>query len=410
MRTIVLIIALSLCLPTAAQKRRDSKPKSPEYNVAAYIWPSCHDDPVGRRVLWGEGHGEWEIIKRGTPRFDGHYQPRQPLWGYEHDDDPKVMERWIDAAADHGVNVFVFDWYWYDGGPFLEGCLNDGFLKARNRDRMRFCVMWANHTVKRNYWNCHRYGDDESVLWTGAVDEENFRKVVDRVIGQYFSQPNYFKIDGRPVFSVFSIDELLNTFGGDAERARKGIEYFREKTREAGFPDLCLQVMVFGHDAATAAKVRAIGADCTTQYGWATARREDYLQWAKEGTEATEAMASAFGVPHYPSVSIGWDDTPRFPAKGKADVVHHNVTPQAFATALQRAKEYCDARPEQMKLITIYAFNEWVEGAYLLPDMRYGFGYLEAVRDVLDGRYDRYKSAPGQTDGRRGGNMRREKE
>ena len=313
------------------------------------------------------------------------------MWGYEHDDDPEVMERWIDAAADHGVNVFVFDWYWYDGGPFLEGCLNDGFLKARNRDRMQFYVMWANHTVKRNYWNCHRYGDDESVLWSGSVDEENFRKVVDRVIGQYFSEPNYFKIDGRPVFSVFSLDELIASFDGDLERARKGMEYFREKTREAGFPDLCLQIMTFGADAATAERAKAIGVDCTTQYGWATTRREDYLQWAAEGTEATEAMADAFGVPHFPSVSVGWDDTPRFPAKGKADVVHHNVTPQAFAAALQRAKEYCDARPDQPKIITIYAFNEWVEGAYLLPDMRYGFGYLEAVRDVLDGKYDRYK-------------------
>ena len=391
MRLFAVICALALCLSCADRDRSESDRKNSDYHVAAYIWPSCHDDPVGREVLWSEGHGEWEIIKRGTPRLEAHNHPARPMWGYEHDDDPEVMERWIDAAADHGVNVFVFDWYWYDGGPFLEGCLNDGFLKARNRDRMQFYVMWANHTVKRNYWNCHRYGDDESVLWSGSVDEVNFRKVVDRVIGRYFSEPNYFKIDGRPVFSVFSLDELIASFDGDLERARKGMEYFREKTREAGFPDLCLQIMTFGADAATAERAKAIGVDCTTQYGWATTRREDYLQWAAEGTEATEAMADAFGVPHFPSVSVGWDDTPRFPAKGKADVVHHNVTPQAFAAALQRAKEYCDARPDQPKIITIYAFNEWVEGAYLLPDMRYGFGYLEAVRDVLDGKYDRYK-------------------
>lgn len=76
---------------------------------------------MGRRVLWGEGDGEWEIIKRGTPRFDGHYQPRQPYWGYEHDDDPRVMERWIDVATDHGVNVFVFDWYWFARRPLPRG-------------------------------------------------------------------------------------------------------------------------------------------------------------------------------------------------------------------------------------------------------------------------------------------------
>ena len=239
-------MALMLAASTVTASDRGGRrraTKSPEYHVAAYIWPSCHDDPVGRRVLWGEGDGEWEIIKRGTPRFDGHYQPKQPLWGYEHDDDPRVMERWIDAATDHGINVFVFDWYWFDGGPFLEGCLNDGFLKARNRDKMQFYVMWANHTVARNYWNCHRYGDDTSTLWRGAVDEENFRKVVDRVIKQYFSQPNYFKIDGCPVFAIFSMDELLASFGGSVERTHEAIEYFRSKVREAGFPDLCLQMM-----------------------------------------------------------------------------------------------------------------------------------------------------------------------
>ena len=324
-------------------------------------------------------------------RFDGHYQPKQPLWGYEHDDDPRVMERWIDAATDHGINVFVFDWYWFDGGPFLEGCLNDGFLKARNRDKMQFYVMWANHTVARNYWNCHRYGDDTSTLWRGAVDEENFRKVVDRVIKQYFSQPNYFKIDGCPVFAIFSMDELLASFGGSVERTHEAIEYFRSKVREAGFPDLCLQMMNNDTRDVAAERLEGIGVDCTTQYGWGTARREDYLRWAKEGYEATERLGALIDKPHFPSVSIGWDDTPRFPAKGKADVVHYNVTPQAFAMALQRAKEYCDAHPEQPRIITIYAFNEWVEGAYLLPDMRYGFGYLEAVRDVLSGKYDRYR-------------------
>ena len=31
--------------------------------------------------------------------------------------DPYVMEMEIAAAADHGVNVFIYDWYWYDGRP-----------------------------------------------------------------------------------------------------------------------------------------------------------------------------------------------------------------------------------------------------------------------------------------------------
>ena len=80
------------------------------YHVAAYIWPSCHDDQRGRDTLWSEGTGEWEIIKKGNPRFEGHYQPKVPLWGYEMDDDTKVMEKWIDVATAHGIDMFIFDW------------------------------------------------------------------------------------------------------------------------------------------------------------------------------------------------------------------------------------------------------------------------------------------------------------
>jgi len=94
-------------------------------------------------------------------------------------------------------------------------------------------------------------------------------------------------------------------------------------------------------------------------------------------------------IPFFPNAAIGWDDSPRFPKQTKESIVHLNKSPQAFAGFLQKAKEYCDQHPEQKKLITVFAWNEWIEGSYLLPDMKYGFGYLEAVRDVMSGKYDK---------------------
>lgn len=363
---------------------------SDNYNVAAYIWPSNHHDERFGDMLWPEGTGEWEVIKKGNPRFEGHYQPKVPLWGYGLDDDPAVMEKWIDAATDHGVNVFIFDWYWFDDGPFLESSLNNGFLKAKNNEKMDFYLMWANHDVKKNYWNVHKYPDDTSQLWDGAVDLKNFKIIVDRVINQYFKKPNYFKIDGNPVFSIFSRDNLIEGLGS-IDEAKKALNYFRDETKKAGFPDLHIQLTIGGFpNKHSLEQIETLGVNSVTQYNWGGPHPEDYIQWGVEAFEKMHQWDAILAIPYFPNASIGWDDTPRFPHKGKEDVVHYNNSPESFAAFLQKAKDYCDLRPEEPNLITIFSWNEWVEGSYLLPDMKYGFGHLDAVKRVMSGEFNPY--------------------
>ncbi|MDR1743562.1 MAG: glycoside hydrolase family 99-like domain-containing protein [Dysgonamonadaceae bacterium] len=391
MKNIALTVCV-LCIAFGATAQ-----EKPEYYVAAYIWPSCHDDSLGHAKLWEEGTGEWQVIKKGNPRFEGHYQPRQPLWGYELDNDPKVVAKWIDAATDHGVNVFVYDWYWYEGGPYLESALNDGFLKAPNNSKMQFYIMYANHNVKYNYWNVHRYKDCEDILWNAKIDWENWKIIVERVIRQYFKQDNYFKINGEPVFSVFSIGKLMESFGGSAVETRKALDYFREEVKKAGFPGLHIQwnqgggSLMSPNDAKRFSdEVHTMGFNSVAMYNMG-GFNEDYVVYGTNSIKIREQMDSILDVPLFPCVSIGWDDTPRFPAKGIHDVVHINNTPQSFAALLYKAKQYADSHPEQPKIITVNAWNEWVEGSYLLPDMLNGFGYLEAVRDVIiDKKYDKY--------------------
>jgi len=354
-----------------------------EYSVAAYIWPSCHHDERFGDMLWPDGEGEWEVIRKGNPRFEGHYQPKVPLWGYEMDNDPRVMEKWINAATGHGVNTFIFDWYWFDEGPFLESCLNDGFLKAKNNDKMNFYVMWANHNVPRNYWNVHKFKDDRSRLWDGAVDLENFKVIVDRVINQYFNKPNYYKIDDKPVFSIFSIGNLIRGLGS-LEEAAAALEYFREETKKAGFPDLHIQTIVFdtpNEDLLN--KIKVLGYNSVTYYNWGGPHPTDYVQWGVEAMERRKQWDEAIDIPFFPNASIGWDDSPRFPHQTKQDVVHLNKSPEAFSSFLWKAKEFADSHPEQAKLITIFAWNEWIEDGYLLPDIKYGYSHLESVKKVI---------------------------
>lgn len=358
------------------------------YIVAAYIWPSCHDDSLAHRYLWSEGIGEWEIIRQGDPRFEGHYQPKQPLWGYEMDNDPEVVERWIDTAVEHGVNTFIYDWYWFMEGPYLESALNDGFLKARNRDKMNFYIMWANHTVAKNYWNCRRYGDDSSVLFSPEVDRENFKKIVARIISRYFSQPNYLKIDNCPVMAIFDYDRIVKSFGNAAEAAR-ALDYFREEAVKAGFGGIHFQMNPGGgyhlseaESARLAGLVDTLGINSIAFYNMG-GFDPDYLRHGADAIEIRKEWDDAFDIPVFPTVSIGWDDTPRFPEKGADDVTRFHNTPVSFAAFLDEARDYADAHPEQPKIVVINAWNEWVEGSYLLPDRLNGFGYLEAVRDVF---------------------------
>ena len=366
-----------------------------DFYVAAYVWPSCHDDPIAREKIWTEGRGEWEVINRGNPRYPGHYQPKEPLWGYEMDNDPNVIEKWIELATNHGVNVFIYDWYWYNGGPFLESALNDGFLKARNNEEMYFYLMWANHSMPLNLVNVHLYQGDNSIVWEAAVDWENYKIIVERVIRQYFTKPNYFKIDGYPVFGVFDIGKLLQSFGGSVEETRKGLDYFREEAKKAGLPGVHFQWNPSGNQIRTAERIKrdsefieAIGFDSVTTYNM-EGMDEDYITYGSQSQIMWDMWDETLNIPYFPCISVGWDDTPRFPRKGREGTVHYNKSPQTFATMLYKAKEFASRHPNRTRLITINAWNEWVEGSYLLPDMKYGFDYLEAVRDVMNGKYDR---------------------
>ena len=118
---------------------------SSKITIAAYYFPNYHtNDPRNIRNK-GADWSEWELVKAAKPRFPGHDQPKVPLWGYTDEKDPKVMAQKIEAASEYGVDCFIFDWYMYEDGPFLNRCLDEGFLKAKNVDKIKFAFMWANH-------------------------------------------------------------------------------------------------------------------------------------------------------------------------------------------------------------------------------------------------------------------------
>ena len=186
------------------------------YDVAAFVWPSYHPDDRAK-IFWPDGIGELQTVMSNEPKYEGHEQPRYPLWGYINEADPYVAEMEINAAADHGVNVFIFDWYWYDGMPYLEGHLNEGYLGARNNDRVKFYLMWANHNVNQT-WDKRNAGlPNETLIWRGGVDRDEFEIVCHRVIEKYFSHPSYYTVDDKPSFMIYDLNTLIGGLGGIEE-------------------------------------------------------------------------------------------------------------------------------------------------------------------------------------------------
>jgi hypothetical protein len=336
--------------------------------------------------------GEWETVANMQERYPGHYWNGKPLWGYVNEADPTVMSMEIEAATRHGVNVFIFDWYWYDGRPFMETTLDNGFLKAANVDKMKFYLMWANHEAV-NLWDTRLAGiNEDNVIWTARVDREEFEKICKRNIEKYFKHPQYYKTDGKPVFMIYDIPQLIAGLGG-LEQTVDALKWFEAETRRAGFPGLDLQLTMWSinvnHSGVDGSKTGSPQRDFVNMLGFTSATHyqfvhftdvnRDYLEIMEDVKKEWARIDATFDQAYYPHVSVGWDNSPRI---GRSAVVKNN-TPENFEKALRDAKAYADAHPDQAPLITINSWNEWTETSYLQPCNVFGYGYLEAVKRVF---------------------------
>ena len=370
------------------------------YDIAAFVWPSYTGDEPRTRIFWPDGIGEWQTVKGMTDKgYEGCRWPRVPLWGYENEADSAVMEKQIDCAVSYGVNVFIYDWYWYDNRPFLENCLNDGFLKAKNNDKMKFCLMWANHDANHLWDKRNSDKDLSTVIWSGVVTPKIFSEICDRTIEKYFKKDNYYCIDGCPVYMIFDIDNFIRSFG-TSDECKKGIEEFRQKTIDAGFKGLHLQFVhwrnrVFNwlseedsQKGVTSSQMYDfLGADSVTSYNWGCSTDLDgeYTDVTENYLNAIKGECENLNIPFYPNISVGWDNNVRFNDFVPGVVV--NNAPENFKIACEKIKSFADSSIEKgtMKapFITVNSWNEWTETSYLEPDDLYGYGYLEEIKKVF---------------------------
>jgi len=377
-------------------------PLENKLEVLAYYFPQYHRDPRND-TLHSPGWTEWDLLRDAKPRYPGHAQPKVPAWGEFDESDPAWSAREIDLAADHGLTGFIYDWYWYEGKPFLNRALEQGFLQAPNRNRLKFALMWANHD-----W-VHLFpasaDGERPMLMKGAAHRASFDALVDYVLENYFCQPNYLTLEGAPYFSIYELGTFIQGLGG-LELAREALEHFRARVLAAGFPDLHLNAVVWGVSVLPSEVrlerpeevVKLLGLSSLTTYAWVHHYAPDtagfpkgsYEDAAEHNYAAWEEYGPRYGLPYHPNVSMGWDPSPR--TRQDAPYLEHGYpwhailegnTPQAFGAALERAVRFLEVGKVRARIVTVNAWNEWTEGSYLLPDTVHGTAYLEQIRRVV---------------------------
>lgn len=370
----------------AADKAPSARPE-----VAAIYCPLWHR--YDHMDAWhGYGWCEWELVKTAPPRFPGHHQPLRPSWGFFDESDPKWSQREIDLAADHGIDVFLFDWYWYSGVRLMEEVLENAFLKAPNRSRLKFALMWANH----NWGDYFPWAYDKPFhTWLPQRHSPaDLARAIDYCADHYFREPNYWTVDGRLFFSIFLPESFIEQLGGPS-KTKAMLADMDTKLQRRNLPPIHWNAMLW--DSKLVARCHEAGFRSTTTYNITDSGKtspgliQDYEDLMQAHTKAWKAMADSL-LPHCPVLTMGWDVTPRcehnvpFPfAKPNYPYGHLVIgnNPQRFNKLCKAAADFVAADAKHPPAVFVNAWNEWTEGSYLLPEEKHGTAFLKALKQAF---------------------------
>jgi hypothetical protein len=353
--------------------------------VLAYVYPGWHPIPERDQSFY-PGFTEWDLVTACRPRFEGHLQPRTPLWGTYDDRDPAAVGRRVSLAAAHGVDALVYGFFWCRGKRVFQDALDLGFLGSHEGATFPFAVMWANR-MPRRVLPVRR--TDLPVIEDGRLvpsDEDDFVELIAYLAERYFRLPNYVSVSGKPYFSIFDSTFFVKELGREA--AARAIGAARRWMAEHGFPGIHLAAIEPAYDVI--GDVKAIGFDSVTNYvllpEWKGPLVQDYDTMARQRAGEWAGIAKAAGLPYSPAVSPGWDASPRAadfgaerPKKYPWSPVVVGESPALFAEAMSRATRFVRGTTDE-ELVFVSSLNEWSEGHYLEPDERFGMGWMEALR------------------------------
>ena len=357
--------------------RKENDPK-----VIAFYLPQFHQIPENNE--WhGKGFTEWTNVTKAVPQFIGHHQPQLPIdVGFYDLASPKVMYRQVELAKQYGLYGFCFHYYWFSGGKRLLETPIFNWLNNKDLD-FPFCLCWANENWSK-LWD----GGNREVLLkqeSKAEDAEDFF----RDILPFLQDERYIRMEGKPMLTIYR----PNLF--EKEEMLKFSAKLRELSVKAGLPGLWLNMVGVDYFEGTASEW---GFDGLVEFP--PMRITHLRKYVTDGNpinpdykgfvytmEESIDNGSIFenkvtDVPVFRGCFPRWDNTAR---KAYSNASTYLQSPEVFRKWLSGLLKWTkENNPSDKQLVFVNAWNEWAEGAQLEPDSRYGYAYLQAVKDAME--------------------------
>lgn len=358
--------------------------------IIAFYLPQFHPTEEND-IWWGKGFTEWTNVGNAKSLFRGHYQPRVPAdLGYYDLRIPEVREQQAQLAQEAGIEGFCYWHYWFGNGKrLLERPFNE-VLNSGKPD-YPFCLGWANHSWYAKTWKKDGTSNNSLLIeqiYPGMDEAKSHFSFLLRS----FKDKRYILVDGKPFFYVFDPLSLPVEY----------VSWFKQWTIEAGFKGLYLVAnLVFpfdqkekllsnGYDAFSYQRLGSptsklilnsgrIGRGVFKVYqsikGFIMhrpARTYDYKKYYKYLVTSEECNRNTI-----PVLIPQWDHTPRSGMNGNLFI---NSTPDIFYKHALDAINAVENKPEEERLILLKSWNEWGEGNYMEPDLKYGKQYIYALQ------------------------------
>lgn len=357
---------------------KNKSPRNKKTKLIAFYFPQFHLFPENEH-FWGKGFTDWINTSKAVPLFKDHYQPRIPdeLGFY----DLKLKEnlkKQIRLAKNYGIYGFCFHYYWFIGKPVMTVVYNH-ILSDPSLD-IPFCLHWANEPWTVRWDGFHQKGDVLLNQVHYPTDDIKFIKSIEPAL----KDKRYIRINGRPLLIIYR----PSLFPNIKETIKRWNDYCTKKK----IAKLYLAVMqtsfegsvnpnLYGFDAAIEypphnLPVTEISSNQKFFYKDFQGHVFDYDEIIKASINRERPKYKLFR-----GVMPDWDVTPR---RINPDIFVNNSM-HKYQYWLEKQIEFTEKNYKKSEqYVFINAWNEWAEGAYLEPDKKYGYSYLQATYNALN--------------------------